>query len=54
MSYKTFCDLCNKEIVDYEDKFSIRSYDLESRTICKKCWTDKKNWPKIHKIDKDA
>lgn len=55
MSYKTFCDNCNKEIIDYKDKFFVRSYDLESRTFCKKCWTDKKNWPKIHKtIDKEV
>jgi hypothetical protein len=53
MSFKTFCDICNKEIIDYEDKFSTRSYDLESRTFCKKCWADKKNWSKIHKINKD-
>lgn len=54
MSTKIFCDNCDKEIMDYKDKFSVRSYDLESRTFCMKCWGDKKNWSKIHKIDKDS
>jgi len=52
MSYKTFCDICNKEIIEYEDKFSVRSYELELRTFCRKCWAEKKNWPIIHIISK--
>lgn len=46
MSSKTFCDVCDKEIKEYHDGVSVRSHEIFN--YCRKCWADKKSWPKIH------
>jgi hypothetical protein len=50
MAFKTFCDICNKEIIG--GSYSTRG-DYEHKYYCKICWLDKKNWPKIHKVNKN-
>ncbi len=45
MATRHFCDICKREVenpirVEWEHQY------------CEKCWTDKKNWPKIHKVKK--
>ena len=50
MAFKTFCDICNEEIVD--GGHHTRG-NYEHKYYCEKCWLNKKNWPKIHKINKD-
>lgn len=56
MSSKTFCDICHKEIKEYsreEPYMDIRTNPFgPSMELCLKCWTNKKNWPKIHKVQK--
>ena len=46
MSTKYFCDICKKEV---ENPVRVDWRNL----YCKKCWTEKENWPKIHKIKRD-
>lgn len=48
MSFKTYCDICNKEITEHE--VSVRG-EYPSKHYHNKCWLDKKNWSKIHKLD---
>jgi hypothetical protein len=48
MSTKTFCDICDKEIIGHDSEIKIWSHPM--KTYCKICWTDKKNWPRIHKV----
>lgn len=51
MSFKIFCDICNKEIK--KDRFDVREPHFSMEYYCKACWINKKNWPIIHKLDKE-
>ena len=50
MSFKTFCDICDKEIK--KDRFTVYGPHLSMEYYCKKCWFDKKKWPQIHSKNK--
>ncbi|MEK7550492.1 MAG: hypothetical protein AAB535_01800 [Patescibacteria group bacterium] len=50
MAYKTFCDICKKEIK--VGGIHVRLH-LDTGQFCETCWIDKKNWPKIHKVIKE-
>ena len=48
MALKSFCDICQKEITDRDEEIRLWSNPMNS--YCLGCWTDKKNWPKIHRF----
>lgn len=52
MSFKTFCDICDKEIK--KEQFHVRGPHLSMEYYCESCWINKKNWAKIHKVDKET
>ncbi|MCX6706313.1 MAG: hypothetical protein NTV24_04410 [Candidatus Woesebacteria bacterium] len=52
MSYKTICDICNKEIKS-EEEFGVRSYFVHYRHYCQTCWLNIKRWPQIHSKQKE-
>jgi hypothetical protein len=50
--FLTVCDLCKKQIKDNKIHISLDG-DIrfwKRKDICKKCWQDKNNWPKIHSL----
>lgn len=53
---KTFCDFCEKILIDDYDKVYIGAYGrFMNTTICMICFTDQSNWKRIQKVvlDKD-
>ena len=50
MSLKVFCDICHKEIKDRATEYKMWTPKMYS--YCLGCWTNKKNWPKIHRVSK--
>jgi len=52
MSHITICDICGKKLEGF-DHVDLR-IGLKSTDYCNDCWKNKKNWSKIHKIEKDA
>ena len=46
MSLKSFCDICDKEIV--KDEHQVRTWGRVIKTYCESCWEDEKNWKTIH------
>jgi len=52
MSLKSFCDICLKEIIKSDDEIHVWTHP--SKSYCENCWTDDKNWPKIHEVSKQT
>lgn len=53
MSFVTICDLCKQPIQDISIRLNFSGkgvYDMMD--LCEKCWEDKKNWIRLHKIPK--
>lgn len=49
MTTKNLCDICKKEI-EYLSRIKTYGALIFGGEYCKDCWTDKKNWEKIHKL----
>jgi hypothetical protein len=57
MAYVTICDICKKKIkrLPHYNSVSVSNYQAKhpSQEYCFKCWTNPKNFSKIHEIKKE-